>query len=299
MAKNPQLPLLAALAAAGVFASGCVGMPVMRDEVPLTCDALGADADARKIEAFIDTSARFEADALALSAELEGTCGSMADDLGIPIPSATGDQLQVEATCGAVAAEIQDIVDAALPRDASLEVTYEAPECTVDLDAMASCVAECDAELAASSDVQCVETAETRSCTGDSEARADAQCEAACEAEVSVRAQCTEPTLLVESRVAVDPAAQARLDALIATLDAHYPQFIAVQARLESVVDSGVDLGATFGDAADAAGRVGVRAMACFADSTAVAAESMMTVEVSFSVSVEVSASVSADAQAG
>lgn len=290
------LPFTAALALCFV-ATGCLRMPGMRDE--LACGALGADADAQKVEAFLDTSARFEADTLALSADVEATCAAMADDLGMEIPSATGDQLQVEATCGALAVEIHSIVDAALPRDASLDVTYDAPVCTVDLDAMASCVAECDASLAASSDIECVDSAEQRICTGDSSARADAQCEASCDARVSVRAECTEPSLVVDAAVSVDPEAQARLDALLLTLDANYPRFLALEARLEEVTTSSADLVTSFGDAADAAGRSSIRAMACLADASAVAADSVRTIDVTFSVSVEVSASVSASAEAG
>jgi hypothetical protein len=291
-----HLPFTAALALS-LFATGCLRMPGLSDG--LSCNALGADADAQKIEAFLDTSARFEADTLALSADVEGTCAAMAEDLGMEIPSATEDQLQVEATCGALALEIRSIVDAALPRDASLDVAYDAPECTVDLDAMASCVAECDASLSASSDIECVDSPDQRICTGDSSARADAQCEASCDARVSVRASCTEPSLYVDARVSVDPAAQARLDALLLTLDANYPRFLALEARLEEVATSSADLVTSFGGAADAAGRSSVRAMACLADASAVAAESVRTVDVTFSVSIEVSASVSASAQAG
>ena len=192
-----HLPFTAALALS-LFATGCLRMPGMRDE--LACGALGADADAQKIGAFLDTSARFEADTLALSADVEATCAAMAADLGMEIPSATEDQLQVEATCGALAIEIRAIVDAALPRDASLDVAYDAPQCTVDLEAMASCVAECDASLAASSEVECIDGPEQRTCTGDSSARADAQCEASCDARVSIRAECTEPSLVIDAR---------------------------------------------------------------------------------------------------
>lgn len=291
-----SIPLLATLM---LTMTGCAGLPLTYGGYGgagsgLVCDELGADADARKIEAFLATSARFEREVNALAGDVEATCAAMAADLGVTVPRATEGSLQVDATCTAVAAEIQAIVADALPRDATLEVVAEAPVCTVDLDVMASCVARCDAELAASSEVTCEESVVGRSCYGDSSARADAQCEAACEAEIDLRAECTEPSVTVIATATVDPAAQARLHALIATLEAHYPRFAALEARVGAVAESGAELVDTFDDAADATGRLGLNAMACFAGATAATAEAMSTVQVTVSVTVEVSASVNA-----
>ncbi|MEZ4340380.1 MAG: hypothetical protein R3B82_27485 [Sandaracinaceae bacterium] len=278
--------------------SGCAGLPLTYGPYgggsALVCDELGASADAQKIEAFLATADRFERETHALANDVEATCASMAADLGIAVPRATEGSLQVDATCRAVATEMQAIVRDALPTDASLEVIAEAPECHVDLDVMASCVAECDAELSASSEVTCTEDVVGRSCWGDSEARADAQCEAACEARVDLRAECTEPSVTVLATATVDPAAQARFDALVATLEAHYPRFAALESRVNAIAESGAELSEIFGDAADATGRLGLNAMACFADATAATAESMATVQVTVSVTVEVSASVNA-----
>ncbi len=291
-----SIPLFATLM---LTMTGCAGLPLTYGGyggtgAGLVCDELGADADARKIEAFLATSARFEREVNDLAGDVEATCAAMAADLGVPVPRATEGSLQVDATCTAVAAEIQAIVADALPRDATVEVVAEAPECTVDLDVMASCVARCDAELAASSEVTCEENVVGRSCYGDSSVRADAQCEAACEAEIDLRAECTEPSVTVIASATVDPAAQARFDALVGTLEAHYPRFAALEARVNAVAESGAELVDTFGDAADATGRLGLNAMACFADATAATAEAMSTVQVTVSVTVEVSASVNA-----
>jgi len=296
------LPLytLAALAMSVVFA-GCARFPTSSGMgfgggEYLVCDDLGADADAQKIEAFLDTSARFEAEAYGLAAELEHTCDAMAEDLGVDVPSAAEGELQVAATCGAVADEIESIVTAAYPADGSIELVYEPPVCAVNLDAMASCVARCDANLSASSDVVCAESRDGAYCSSDSVARADAQCEATCEAEVNITAECTEPSLTLYADAALDLEDQVRLDVLIDTLDESYPRLLALEARLQGLAESGADLVTTFEGAADATGRLGARAMACFADSMAVTADSLATVQVSVSVSVEVSASVGATA---
>ena len=97
----------------------------------------------------------------------------------------------------------------------------------------------------------------------------------------------------------VDPVAAERLDELAMVLEDHYPHLLSLQARLEAVADSGAELVTSFEGAADAAGRLGIRAGACFADSTLVAAQSVMTIDVTLSVTVEVSASASASASAG
>ncbi len=294
-----SLSILLASAALALGAGGCAGLPLTYGGGgggggALMCSELGADADAQRIEAFLRTSARFADETEALAADLEATCASMANDLGVEVPRATEGTLQVDATCIALAAEIDAIVDASLPRDASLEVIAQPPECRVDLEVMASCVARCDAELAASSEVTCTEDVVGRSCWGDSEARADASCEAACEAEVDLVAECTEPSVTVVATASIDPEAQARLDALVATLEAHYAHFGALEARLGAVAESGAELVATFEGAADATGRLGLHAVACFVEATAATADAMATVQVSVSVSVEVSASVSA-----
>jgi len=300
MTRSISLHALAVLALS-VALSGCARFPTSAGVgfgggEYLVCDDFGADADAQKIEAFLDTSTRFEAEAYALAAELEHTCDAMAEDLGVAVPSAGDGEPQVAASCGAVAEEIDAIVTAAYPADGSIELVYQPPVCAVDLDAMASCVARCDASLSASSDVVCAESYEGASCSSDSVAQADAQCEAACEADVSIQAECTTPSLTLYADAALDLEDQVRLDRLIETLDANYPQLLALEARLHGLAESGADLVTTFEGAADATGRLGGRAMACFAESMAVTAESLATVQVSVSVSVEVSASVSATA---
>jgi hypothetical protein len=329
---NPKTwsPLLCAIV---VTVSGCLRMP--GGMIAAECGELGQSADAQKVEAFLETGARFEEDSLALASEVEGVCTVMAADLGVEVPSAQGEQLQVEATCRAVANEIHTIIDEALPSGATIEMAYTPPVCSFELDAMASCVAECDASFVAENNVTCEggqlvgacegtcsgecradgTTSEVQGycagecagscdvamqaprCEGEAYVEADAHCEAACDARIDARAECTEPSLEMSWSIDVDPAAQARFDALIATLEANYPRLLALTARLENVVASGGELVTAFEGAAGAAGNLGYMATMCFADSTLLAASSLATIEVTMTVSVEVSASATAQAR--
>ena len=99
---------LFATALCALSISGCAGLPLTYGSYGgggsgLVCDELGADADARKIEAFLTTADRFERETNALASDVEATCASMAADLGITVPRATEGSLQVDATCRAVA----------------------------------------------------------------------------------------------------------------------------------------------------------------------------------------------------
>lgn len=149
-----------------------------------TCDDLGATAEAQKVEAFLDAGARFEADSLALAAEVEGTCDAIAADLGVTVPSAAEGELQVEASCAAVSQEIRAILDASLPAGASLELIYEPPVCSFALDAMAECVAECDVNVDANVEVECTEGRLVGSCsgtcTGECRVEGAVECDSSC-----------------------------------------------------------------------------------------------------------------------
>ncbi|MCA9606192.1 MAG: hypothetical protein KC619_11385 [Myxococcales bacterium] len=358
------------------------------------CDDFGIDADAQKVEAFLDTGDRFSTDAVTLANQVEATCRAIATDLGVTPPVATPDQLQVEATCQAVQAEIESIIDAALPTGASLTLDFVPPVCSIDVDAYGRCVAECDANVAVDAEVMCepghlsgrcsgtctgsctlegtvacdarcsgsctgtctgtcagqcdgtcsatdsegrcvgtcdgtctgscnatcmgscegrciadVEGACSGTCTGscdvDFEAprcdgevdiEADVDCEAACEARLDVTAECTEPSVAVYFDGTVDPTAQARLVALIATLEANYPRLLSLQAQLTAIAADGSQLVSSFDGAQAAARRLGVRATACVVDAASVAVDAASTIDVTLSVTVEVTASASVTA---
>jgi len=292
MNRLRSISLIALLAS---LAAGCVGLPVtLGQSAPLTCDTFGVSEDAAQIETFLETSERFSYDTHALADELEATCADMAADLGVHVPRATEGQLQVDASCRTLASEIDSILAAAGQAEGTFELTYEAPVCEVDLDAMAGCVAACDLELEADASVECADTVLGRSCYGDSDTRANAQCETACEARVDLTATCSEPVVSIDAGLAIDLEDQVRLDALVESLHANYPRFLALGARVEAIAESGAELANTFEDTADATGRLGLRAMACIADATSDTLESLHTVQISVQVTVEVSASVSA-----
>jgi hypothetical protein len=184
MTRTSTVLALAAMALSSTMA-GCGEQGMMI----LGCDSLGASKDAQKVRAFIDTASQLEADALALEGEVEATCAAMAADLGVEVPMPAEDELQVEATCGAVQAEIEAIVDAALPRGASLTLEYEPPVCSVDVDAYADCVAACDADVAADVTVECSEGRLVGQCSGTCTGECRVEGEVACEAEC--RGTCT------------------------------------------------------------------------------------------------------------
>lgn len=365
-----------------------------RVDTVVGCNDFGVDADAQKVEAFLDTADRFATDSIGLANQVEAACRAIATDLDVTPPVATADQLQVEATCLAARDEIRAIVDAALPMGATLTLDFVPPVCSVDIDAYGACVAECDANVSVDAQVTCEEgrlsgrcsgmctgscrvdgtvdcdarcsgtctgtctgtcagqcegacsamDAEGRCvgtcdgtcmgscsaqcmgmcegscivdvdgscsgtctgscdvmfeaprCEGDVDIMADVDCRAACEARVDVTAECTEPSVAVYFDGTIDPAGQARLLALITTLERNYPRLLALEAQLTAIATSSAQLVATFDSAAAAARRLGVRATACFADATAVAVESAATVDVTLSVTVEVTASASATA---
>lgn len=380
-----------ALAAGLLAVAGCETTDIGSGD----CNDLGDSPDALKVAAFLETGARFETQALAIASAVEAECAAMAADLGVTVPMATGNQSQVELTCRAVAQEIEAIIDAALPAEASLVVEYVPPVCSIAVDAYASCVAECDANVTADVQVECTEgrlvgtcsgtcTGECRvegevacaaecrgSCTGscsgtcyggcegtcsatDSEGNcagtcegtctgtctgtcsgtcegtcvaevsgscegrcagecdvdfeaprcegnarvdADVDCQAACEADLSAQAECTEPAVTVVATATIDPAAQERLDALLATLRAHWPRLLALGAQLDEVVRTGADLVNAFEGAASAAGRLSVTAGVCVTETTAAVVAAMAELQVSLEVSVEVSVSVTATAE--
>lgn len=320
--------------AAAIGATGCIPIGSGFGPRPIACGDLGATAEAQKIEAFIDTGARFEADTLALSAEVEATCAAIAEDLGVEIPSAGQSELQVQATCTAASEEIEAIIDASLPRGATLSVEYDAPMCSVDVDAYAECVAECDADIAIDANVECTEgrlvgecrgtcvgecrldgrtdavsgecagicagscdvAVEAPRCEGELDMHADVQCEATCDARMDVRAECSEPSVAIAYDSGITPEAAERLAVLVDSLDENYPRLLALGARLETTAASGAELVESFEGAADSAGRLGLMGGACFADTTLTAAQSLLMVNASLTVTVEVSASVTATA---
>lgn len=174
-----------ALVMCALSVAGCQGTTLGSGD----CNDLGTGAEAQKLEAFLDTAARFETDAFALAGAVEAECAAMAAELGVSVPRASEDELQVEVTCQAVSAEIEAILDAALPAGASLTLEYVPPVCSFELSAMADCVAECDANVTADVHVECTEGRLVGSCSGTCTGECRVEGEVACEAEC--RGSCT------------------------------------------------------------------------------------------------------------
>lgn len=149
------------------LAAALLALPACRTtEVLVGCDDFGADADAQKVEAFLDTADRFDRDAARLAGDVEAGCRALAADLGVTVPPPAADELPVEAACNAVRDEIDAIVNEALPVGSSLTVEFVPPVCTVDVDAYGQCVAECDANVDVNADLMCEEGRLSGRCTG-------------------------------------------------------------------------------------------------------------------------------------
>ncbi len=149
------------------------------DPLPLGCDDLGVDAAAQKTEAFLRAADRFTVEAATLQGDLEGVCQAMADDLGIEVPAPMAGQAQVEATCGAVVAEV-DATYASLAAGVSVALTVEPARCYVDARATVDCVAMCDANFEATSDLMCSGGEIRGQCYVEGSASCGAECQGTC-----------------------------------------------------------------------------------------------------------------------
>lgn len=364
----------------------------------LGCDSFGTSAEEMKIAAFVDAAAEFDRQSSGLEAEIKGACDSMAQGLGITVPAPMANETAVQASCGAVSDEIRAIVRAALPTNGSLMVVATPVRCSIDVDAYASCVAECDVNVTVNNTLMCspgavrvgrceascsgecrvtgmaacegscrgtcsgsctgecygtcngtcetmdamgncagacdgtcmgscsascegtcegtcvaevngsctgqcagecsVEFEEPR-CEGGVEVNADAQCEAACEARLDAQVECTEPELTITVSSDVNESERARFELLLSVLRAEYPNFLAIQKRIEGTVAAATSLAGTLEGAASGAIGLSIQATACVAQSAAATAQAAARVNVSFSASVEVSGSLSANASGG
>ncbi|MGE0788142.1 MAG: hypothetical protein AB7S26_20895 [Sandaracinaceae bacterium] len=161
---------------------------------------------------------------------------------------------------------------------------------------MGSCIAEIEGQCTGTCTGSCDVDFEAPRCEGDVDVMADVDCQAACEARVDATAECTEPSVAVYFEGTVDPAAEARLVALIQTLEANYPRFLGLNQQLVVIAEDGATLVGSFDSTQAAARRLGVRASACLVDAASVALDAAQTIDVTLSVTVEVSASASATA---
>jgi hypothetical protein len=101
---------------------------------------IAADAGA-KVKAGVVAALELRAFAAKLDADLKLACGGLANDLGAGGAFASGEQ-----ACKAAAKAIGD-AKLAIGGDVRLALAIEPPRCAVAIDAMAGCLAECDATI--------------------------------------------------------------------------------------------------------------------------------------------------------
>jgi hypothetical protein len=207
MPKSPWLTIAAATFAAAALTTSCDKIPI--DPGSAVGAAAGCpDVSSLQAIASVDWAAEFgleaamgaqikgglsaalelQAFAAKLDAELKAACGGLATDLG-----ATGDFADGPAACKAAAAAMAD-VRGKLGGGVKIALAIDPPRCSASLDAMASCVAECDAsvepgsvkvecepgKLAGSCDAEC-----SGSCSMEAGAKCEGTCHGSCDASFS------------------------------------------------------------------------------------------------------------------
>ncbi|MCA9674740.1 MAG: hypothetical protein KC464_06860, partial [Myxococcales bacterium] len=153
--------------------------------------------------------------------------------------------------------------------------------CTADV--TGSCTGECSGGCDASWDAQC---------TGEADVTANADCKAACDAQANATATCTLPDVTIVGVEVGDPTAQARVDALVATLETNFPVLLQAQARIQyALAPSLQGFVSSIGGAATSLADAGLQAAACLGVAADAVSEAAATIDASVSVTVEVSAS--------
>ena len=138
-----------------------------------TFTTFGTSADARKIDAFLQATLDLNAATLEIADGLTTTCAAIGTDLGVAASeyrASTAGELPVAYTCRRVSQEVRTIIEAALPRGATLDVTIVPPVCEIDVSFAAQCAASCTAQA----------TVEVPRCTGDLIAQCTGSCSGSC-----------------------------------------------------------------------------------------------------------------------
>lgn len=150
----------------------------------------GANASARKLEAFLTATNTFVTTANELEGELYEACGRMGRDLEIPEAEMqpTGQVPRVKAACERVAQQIQADMQAIGASGAGIRVDVEAtpPVCEVRVDGYARCAGECDASFdPGEAHIECeggeLRGSCTAECRGSCSVQASGSCSGSCE----------------------------------------------------------------------------------------------------------------------
>lgn len=137
----------------------------------------GVDASlGAKLQGGVMASLQIKAFAAKLDADVKAACGGLAKDLG-----ATGEWADGKAACDAAAKAMAD-VKGKIGGSLKISIDAKPPHCAASMDAMASCVAECDASVEPGSvQVECEPGKLSGTC--------DAECKGSCE--LSASASCS------------------------------------------------------------------------------------------------------------
>jgi hypothetical protein len=195
------LVVLVAFTGLGVGAVSCNLEDLVscdRDELDLetgTVGDFGDDAAAAKIEAFFDSVVNVQQKSHQLMTAVTTACKNIGTAIGVPAASmeptaaTPTDAQRIEAACTPVAAEIQNVIRAAIPSGAHLSIEYTPAECNIEADAYAGCAGECNVSVTPGElDVHCepgtVAIGECgASCSGECWVSASAECAGQCSAQ--------------------------------------------------------------------------------------------------------------------
>ena len=153
----------------------------------------GVSAAAGKLEAFLSATADFTGAAAGLESSLIAACTDMGRELGVSEAEMQGQpgQPQVKAKCDPVALKLQaELNDLRASAKLKVAVVAQPPQCKAHVDAYASCVGQCDAQVDPGKlDVQC-EGAELRGkcsaeCSGTCAVEVKGECKGSCEGSCS------------------------------------------------------------------------------------------------------------------
>ncbi len=132
-------------------------------------------AAAAKLGGGLQAALALQSFAARLDADLAQACGGLATDLG-----AQGDFGSAKEACQAASKAIAD-AKARLGAGVKLSVAIDPPHCAASMDAMADCLAQCDAELEPGRvDIQCEEGKLAGTCEGECSGSCDLEAAAVC-----------------------------------------------------------------------------------------------------------------------
>ncbi len=142
---------------------------------------LGTSADARKVQAFLQSTIDLTRGVNEVHDGMLASCAAIGTDLGLTeadYRASTAGEDRITTVCGRVATEIRAVVQAGLPSGASLQLMVTPPVCRVDLDVEGQCYAQCTGS--ASVMVPRCNGTLVADCTGSCDASCTGTCSGGC-----------------------------------------------------------------------------------------------------------------------